>query len=140
MFKDWSYAEVEAKAGAIKDLELGDIYLAKGEMPWHLATSCESGGSHRLDISTSVRFRAVSSSGIPLRWSFDIEPSSASGKGGYYIDVEGCRRVLALLPEPCKSQFRQILFDCACAVLKQVKDWEKEIERERKIATDLRSI
>jgi hypothetical protein len=140
MFKDWSYAEVELKAEAIKELGLEEVYLSVGDKPWHLATSCEPGGSHRLDISTSVWFRAVSPSGIPLRWSFDIELQGSNGKGGYYIDTDGCRKVLSLLSEPCLSQFRQYLSDCADAVAKQVTDWEREIERERKVVADLRAI
>ena len=140
MFKDWSYAEVEEKAQAIKELGLGEVYLSEGEMPWHLATSCRAGGSHRLDIDTSVWFDGTSPSGIPLRWSFSIEPRSANGRGAYYIDVQGCRSVLAKLSDPCKSQFRQYLGKCAVAVAKQVRDWEEEIERERKIVSDLESI
>ena len=91
--KYWSYAEVEKSAKAIFELELGEIYLTKGDMPWDLAVSCEPGGGHRLDIATDIWFRGISRSGVSLRWSFDIEPPSANGKATYQIDVAGCREV-----------------------------------------------
>ena len=109
MFKDWSYQEVKDKANSIKNLGLGEVYLSKGEYPWELATSCEPGGSHRLGIDTSVWFRATDpETGIPLRWSFDIEPRSANGKGTYRINVDGCRGVLSCLKEPAQHSLHLI--------------------------------
>ena len=139
MFKDWSYEEVEQKADAIELIGLGDIFLSEGEMPWQLADSCESGGSHRIDIDTNVWFRGVSESGIPIRWSFDIEPRSANGKGTYEINVEGCHEVLAKLKEPCRSQFQHYLNDCANAVEKQARELAGAVEREMRVVKALRS-
>ena len=140
MFKDWSYQEVEEKAEAIKQLDYDEIYLGDGEKPWHLATHCQAGGRHRLDIDTSVWFSGTSLSGIPLRWSFDIEPYSANGKGYYEIDIKGCRNVLARLKEPCRSEFRDYLNNCAQAVEKNAKEYAELADKGRQTAESLRSI
>jgi hypothetical protein len=141
MLKEWTYEEVEEKAEAIKAIGLDVIYLSKGgEKPWHLATHCEAGGSHRLDIDTSVWFYATSLSGIPLRWSFDIEPPSANGKGSYEIDIAGCRNVLAKLKEPCLSEFRDYLSTCAKAVEKKAREITGWATEQKKTAQKLRLI
>jgi len=140
MFKDWDYQGVEQNADAIKKLGYDEIYLSKGEYPWHLATHCSEGGSHRLNIYTDVWFEAVSPSGIPLRWSFAIEPHSANGKGTYFIDVKGCREVIAKLQEPCRTDFKNYLNTCADAIEKQARELRSAMERELKTVETLRSI
>lgn len=140
MYKDWSFEEVEEKAEAIKAIGLDEVYLSNGEKPWHLATHCEKGGSHRLDIATNVWFSGISPSGIPIRWSFEIEPPSANGKGTYQIDVDGCSKVLASLKEPCRAEFQRYLSNCADAVEKNAKELARLAEGERQTAQTLRSI
>jgi len=138
--KYWSYAEVEKSAKAIFELELGEIYLTKGDMPWDLAVSCEPGGGHRLDIATDIWFRGISRSGVSLRWSFDIEPPSANGKATYQIDVAGCREVLQELTDPCRTQFRNYLHDCAREVEKQAIELDRTNNNNWAVVKALQSI
>ena len=142
MYKDWTYQEVEEKAEAIKTLGFDEIYLSHDseQKPWHLATDLEPGGTHRLDIATSVWFCGTSLSGIPIRWSFDIERETANGKPYYEIDIKGCRDVLAKLLEPCKSQFRKYLSECASAVEKSAQKYSKVARAELSTAKALRAI
>ena len=94
-----------------------------------------------MGIDTSVWFLATEpESGIKMRWSFNIEPRSANGKGTYYIDVEGCQRVLNLLPEPSKTQFRKYLVKCANEIQKQVDELLTHVDRERITIAALRSV
>ena len=141
MYKDWSYGEVKEKADAIKAIGDNEIYLNKGEFPWHLATHCETGGSHRIDISTSVMFSGEDpKSGIQLRWSFNIESHKANGKGHYDIDVASCQMVLRNLSKVMAVEFRKYLNDCADAVEKNAKEYEAVAGKEYVTAHLLRSI
>jgi hypothetical protein len=138
MNKDWSYEEVQKKADAIRAIGLDEVYLSYGEMPWHLATRMTGGGSHRLDINTSVWFYGIDpKSGIPLRWSFDIEPSSANGSGVYHIDINGCQRVTKLLHGTAKAQFQRYLRTCAQSVAKQATELQLHVDRELQVVKDL---
>lgn len=139
-FKNWTLKEVEQKAAAIKELGLEEVYLDDPPFPWDLAQRCEEGGSHRLNIATVVYFYATSPSGIKVRWSFDIEPRSASGKGTYQIDAEGCRNVLSMLPEPCKTMFREYLSRCTEKVNEQANELTAEANREYAVVKALREI
>ena len=139
MFKNWTYQEVKEKANAIKDIGYKEIYLDTPPYPWEHVVTCERGGSHRLNIATSVWFRAVDpESGISLRWSFDIEPRSANGRGTYYIDVDGCHDVLDKLTGLARNQFQEYLLSCAKEVEKQANELQQEASRERKVAGDLK--
>lgn len=136
-----SYKEAVAKAEAIKALDAGDIYLSNGEFPWHIAESCEPGGSHRLDIYTSVWFRGTDEkTGLRFRWSFDIEPRSANGKGNYEIDANGCREVMEKLRGKCRSEFRRYLSECAKKVGAKAKEWLVLAEKQRHDADVLRTL
>lgn len=137
MFKDWSYNEVINKSDAILALGLNEIYLNKGEMPWEVATSCEPGGSHRLDIYTSVWFRGIeSNSGISLRWSFDIENNNSPQDHHYHVDIEGCRKVLNSLKGNVRNQFQKYLADCSTSISKLAADYRKYAQEEQSIADD----
>ncbi len=111
------------------------------EKPWHLVTKCEPGGSHRLDISTSVRFDAVDpESGLNFYWSFDIEPYEAKGKGSYEIDAKACRDVLAKLPVMAAKQFRDYLADCAGKVAARGDEYFKLYQRQMADADALKKL
>ncbi len=131
MFRDWSYKEVLDKADAIKQMGLDEVFLNKGAMPYHVATGCKSGGSHRIGMDTSVWFYAASED-LPctLRWSFDLEPREANGKGTYFIDIEGIRRVLALLPLPVAVEFRAFLKAQTDAIEGHAKELSEAASRE----------
>jgi hypothetical protein len=115
------------------------IYLGgDGEKPWQYAISCEPGGTHRIDIATDVRFTAEHA-GLVFSWSFNIEPHSANGKGGYHIDVEAIQRVLAKLPMDVATNFVTYLKSCADAVEKKADEYQAEAQRQYGTAVALRN-
>jgi hypothetical protein len=139
MAAKWEMAIKNAKhhlAVGQKEIWLSD----EDEKPWHLATTCAPGGSHRLEISTDVWFYGLhEKSGLTFRWSFDIEPRSANGKGSYDIDVIGVRNVLTVLPKPCEKSFREYLRVCAKAVEKKAEEWNQITRSQYEAASALRS-
>ncbi len=141
MFRDWSYQDVLDGAEALTKLGFDEVYISKGEPPWDIATSCKNGGTHRIGIATSVWFYAEGRD-LPckLRWSFDLEPREANGKETYFIDVDGCRRVLSLLPLAVAADFRGFLVLAAEGVEAQAKELTETATREYGTAALLRSI
>lgn len=137
--KSWMYAEVKAKAEHLKAIGEKEVYLDNlVGAPWKFVTSVERGGSHRLDIYTSVWFRALEPAiGIPVRWAFDIELSSANGKGNYEIDVVGCREVLSELRPEMRAKFAAYLLDAAKKVRKQAEEYTSIAFRENESADAL---
>jgi hypothetical protein len=141
MFKEWVYDEVKLKAGHLKAIGETEIYLSKEPYPWHLATKMEKGGSHRLEIATSVWFYATEpDSGLALRWSFDIEDRDANGKGYYEVNQKECCRVIQLLPSQVKKQFKQYLSDCADVIEQNATQYLDIANREFGVAKILRGI
>ena len=141
--RDMTYAEACEKADAIKQLNAGEIYLSarNGEFPWHIADDCEPGGSHRLEISTNAWFRGTCpDTGLRFRWSFDIEPCSANGKGSYEIDSDGCREVLSKLSGKCRKKFQLYLLECAEKVKAKADEWQAITDRQMRDATILRGL
>lgn len=139
--RDYTYEKATQHADALSALGETEIYLHKEPFPWHLAVSCEPGGSHRLEICTRVWFRADDSgSGLSFRWAFDIEPRSANGTAGYHIDTKGCRRVLSLLPLEAKVQFQEYLSNCAAKVRDKGHEWRQAAEKGIATAAQLESL
>lgn len=136
-----SYHEATAKASALKEIGVEEIYLSKGELPWHLVTRCGEGGTHRFDIATDVWFYATDpKTGLNFRWSFDIEPSGANGKSCYDIDVSGCQAVLKKLSGEARISFRNYLSECASKVFEQGSSYQKVADRQFHDAAILRDI
>lgn len=124
MMNDMTYQEAKQKATTLRELGQTEVYLNGGEMPWEYVTSVEPGGSHRLEISTSVWFKALCpETGLRFRWSFDIEPYSANGKGSYEIDSESCRNVTKKLSGDALADWRNYLRDCAEKVRSKGEEW-----------------
>lgn len=125
------YKDVVANASNYLAIGEKEVYLDGGleELPWSLVTRCEPGGTHRIDISTSVWFYAKHESGLNLRWSFDIEPDTADGKGYYEIDVASCRRVLGLLNGCALSKFREYLAECVTKVRERGNTYQKYADK-----------
>jgi len=125
-----------------KAIEQTEFYLSRGEdFPWEIATSCEPGGSHRLDISTSVSFRGEDpETGFKFRWSWDIEPYDANGKGHYVMDVDGAKAVMRQLPPACRRSFEKYLQTCVKAVRKRGEEWEAITKSQFDYAKKLESI
>lgn len=140
MFKDWNYKEAIQKAHALHEIGQVEVYLSeKTDLPWHLVTKCEPGGSHRLDIDTDVWFYAYDPSvELTFRWSFDIEPRSANGKGVYQIDIVECEKVLNKLPPTAKDGFKKYLLNCADSIAKHVDELESYLNKEKDSVRALR--
>lgn len=137
-----TYKEAISKADSLKALGVREVYLERDkELPWHLATRCEPGGSHRMEIDTNVWFYGVDKqTGLEFRWSFDIEPYSANGKGHYEINAAGCRDVLSKLNGKAHTQFTKYLVECADKVKAKADEWRKLVERQDKDAAILLGI
>jgi hypothetical protein len=115
---------------ALGQTEVSIMSNDDGEPPWHLATECEPGGSHRFDMATSVWFRGKDpETGLRFRWTFDLEPWSANGKGTYEIDTSGAREVLSALPAAAATKFRAYLADCSAKVMKQALEYQSAADR-----------
>ena len=114
---DWTFDFAIKNAEHIRALGMESVYLRDGsEKPWGLVTRMQSGGSHRMDIDTTVRFYASHESGIEFTWSVDIERREANGKSSYYIDAAGMAGVAARLPKAPRDQFLRYLSNCAAKV------------------------
>ncbi len=131
MMNDMTYDEAKKKATALQELGQTSVYLRGGEMPWEHVTSVEPGGSHRLEISTSVWFKAkCPETGLEFRWSFDIEPLSANGKGSYEIDAAACRNVTSKLKGDALAAWREYLRECAEKVRSKGDEWRKIADKQ----------
>jgi len=134
---DWQKAVKNAEH--YKALDIKRIYLFdECDKPWKFVTSCEPGGSHRLEISTDIRFVAKHPCGLQFDWCFDIEPRSADGKSGYYIDVEGIQRVMELIPLAARASLSEYLKECADKVEAKADDYQEEAKRQYGAAAALR--
>jgi len=117
----WTQAVAQAEhriAIGATDVYLGSDAATFDSLDWSKCVSMETGGSHRLDIATSVIFR-FEDKGISGRWHFDIEPHSANGSNVYEIDVAGIQRILVVLPPSVRRAFMDYLTSCETAVLKR---------------------
>jgi len=131
MYHEMTYEEAKKKAHALRELGQTTVYLSKGTMPWEHAVSCEPGSSHRLEMATSARFRAVCpDTGLEFSWSFDIEPSSANGKGSYEIDADACREVTKKLKGDALAAWRNYLRDGAAKVRSKGEEWRKIADKQ----------
>jgi hypothetical protein len=82
------------------------------DAPWALVSRVEVGGTHRLDMDTSVNFY-TEVDGLGFRWWMDLETRDANGSGEYKLDVPRIASVLAQLSEPGRRQFAGYLAQCA---------------------------
>lgn len=127
--RDWKQAVKLAKH--YKALGIEEVYLGdKGPFPWDLVNSVEPGGSHRLDISTDVWFRANHPCGLKFRWTFELETKDANGMGMYMIDSPNVARVMRLLPAKAKKEFAAYLGDCAERVEAKAKEFQQAADRQ----------
>jgi hypothetical protein len=134
---DTTYQSAVENAAHYKAIGKTDIYLFAGPFPWEHVTKVEPGGSHRIDMATDARFHADDPCGLSFRWTFDIEPRSASGKGHYEIDVGGCHAVLAKLPEAARRAFRDYLSQCADKVAARAEEYQALADKQRSAARAL---
>jgi len=134
-----TYEKAIKNVAALKKLGQTDIFLHGKDVPWHIADKCQPEGTHRMDMATSVWFSGTEK-GLRFRWSFDIEPLSASGKGSYEIDVDACRKVIRSLKGKALGDFQQYLADCAAKVKARGKEFQAAAERQFSDAMTLESL
>jgi hypothetical protein len=140
--RDWRDAIQKAETYrdvGITELSISHDAPAWGE-PWEYVTEVSPGGSHRLDIDTTVRFRADHPCGLSFSWWFDIEPRSANGSGHYQIDVPGVRKVLTFLPPDKRQVFQTYLTAYANSVLAHALEGWKWVQTEFQTADTLRRL
>lgn len=136
--KEKPWTQIVEEAAHYKAIGVTEIYLGTREdVPWEYARFCDEGGTHRLDIYTSVTFTADHPCGITFKWFFDIEDRKASGSFRYMIDVPGCRRVLAMLPKKARASFQKYLATAAEAVQKKADEYQAVADEQRNAARQL---
>lgn len=134
MLEVLDYRECLKKTEAYKSIGQSRIYLYDGSVyPWEHVSSVTPGGSHRLDISTSVRFEACID-GLEFSWSWDIEDRDANGKGHYEINVGRCREIISKLPKPARAKMRAYFAECAGKVQEKGQEWQKIADRQKRDA------
>ena len=136
MFQSRPWQKVVKNHKHYKALGQTEVYL-DGDVngfPWHLATECASGGSHRLDMDTSVWFYGKHPCGLTLRWSFELEKRTANGKGFYEIDTKSIEFVISKLGEACRNTFAAYLASCARAVQNKGYEWQEIASKQFKDA------
>lgn len=140
MLEAIDYREALKKADAYKSIGQTRIYMYDGSVfPWEHVSEVEPGGSHRLDISTSVRFSAHID-GLEFSWSWDIESRDANGKGHYEINVGACREVLSKVPATARHKLREYFAECAGKVQEKGQEWQRIADRQRRDADILHSL
>lgn len=139
---DRTIAEIRANADHLK--ALGDtgihVFSDMVNFPYELVTEVRPGGSHRIDISTSVWFKAPLPEGITLEGGFDIEHREANGKGYYSLDTEGIASVLIRLSPKGRTEFSRYLLDCAEKVDEKGKEYLSLAQRQMGDAAVLRTL
>lgn len=138
-----SWRQIVEKAETYLELGQKEHYLSgdnNADYPWGFADRCEPGSSHRIDIATGVWITATHPSGLIFKWSFDIEPYTANGKGHYEIDVAGCRAAMRKLPDNTRKMFREYLATCAEKVRENADKFQSIADRERAAADSIKSI
>lgn len=128
---DITYAQAVENSDALKKLGQTNIYLGhEDSVPWEFVTKVEPGGSHRLEIATSVWFTAEHPTGLTFSWSTDVEEREANGRGYYMMMPDKCRHIMDRLPTMARQQFRAYLSDCATKVLAKAAEWRAHVERQ----------
>jgi hypothetical protein len=143
MTKERSWGEHAKLAKHHKALGQTEIWLSQSGKnppapPWHLVTDVEPGGSHRLEMCTSVWFRARDpKSGLTFRWNEDIEDRDANGLGHYKINTKKIQEIVRALPLDARRQFQHYLADSARTVQAKADEWAQITARQRDDAATL---
>lgn len=124
-------AEAIARADAYRTIGDTTVYLSEAPYPWEYVTSCEPGGSHRLECDTSVRFVASHPSGLVFQWTVELEHRTANGKGHYEVDTSTVLQARkALEGNPVRVQYDAYLERCAIAIRDNADKALEWLERE----------
>jgi hypothetical protein len=128
-------------AEAFKEIGETKVYLDRdSELPWEIAEHCEPGGSHRMDIATSVRFIGKHPSGLTFHWMFDIETADANGSSEYKINTAAIVAAIQKMREPVATEFRTYLKECAEKVEKRGAEYLASAQRQYGTAAALEAL
>lgn len=130
-----TYKQAVKHARALRDMGVKSIYLDKGDpdIPWDRVCRVSPGGSHRLEISTTVRFEAYDKkSKLTFSWCFEIESHDANGSSHYKIVPEiEVTKVLLKMSTAGRTAFKAYLADCAAKVQAKALEFLAIGERQR---------
>lgn len=138
MMMDLTYNQAKSKAAALRELGQSEVYVRDDSPPWHIADTCEPGGTHRLDMAVSARFAGTCpDTGLRIRWTFDLEPRTANGASEFVIDVEACRRVTRGLRGEALTAWRSYLSDSSKKVRARGTEYQNAANRQMTTAAIL---
>ena len=142
---DMTWKRAVANAEHLRALGITEVYLGHAEddpdIDWKACTEVRAGGSHRLDIITSLWFYFQDlGSGLTFRLSLDLDKSEADGKPYYQIEVERIVSVLRRLKPDSRPYLQLVghLAETAAAVEKNAREFQETAAREFGVAYALR--
>lgn len=139
---DTTWAEAMQKSEHYIALGMTKIYLGStwdSTLDWDKCADVEGGGTHRLEMSTSVRF-AFRDKGLEASWYLELEDRSANGKGHYQIDLAAIQRVLPLLPPGIRAKLNLMLLNGAEKIEENAEKYQEIATREYGTVAALRSL
>ena len=110
------------------------------DQPWDRVTLVKPGGTHRLDMETSLRFEYAHPEGVTFSWFIDVESRDANGSGSYRFEVERLAQILAKLPAPAAKQMQEYLARAADTVQAKGDEWMSIVQKQYGDAEVLRSL
>jgi hypothetical protein len=132
-------------------MQLSDHYLALGmttiylgskwdaTLDWSKCVDVEGGGTHRLEMSTSVRF-LFRDKGLEASWYLELEDRTSNGHGHYQIDLPAIQKVLPLLPPGIRAKLNVMLLEGADKIEKSAVEYQAIAAREYGTVAALRSL
>lgn len=130
-----TYRSAIKNAASLKTIGMNEIHLDQDdkEKPWQHVIEVRPGGSHRLDMDTTVWFTAQDpKTKLRFCWSFEIEDDTANGKGFYEINAASCKVVLAKLPAEAKIKLAAYFKSRAVKVREKGKEWQGYADRQKR--------
>lgn len=110
------------------------------DKPWSMVQTVNDGCTHRLDIATSVDFRALHPCGLTFKWSWDIELRGANGTNTYQIGTVGVQRILSKLPPATLPSFTDYLRKVIEAVQKRGGEYQQYADIQFSQAATIRGL
>lgn len=141
---DKTYAQYVEQAQLYKQIGQTDVRLGyvKREdldsLPWHLVRHIEEGAAHRLEIATSIHFRANDPCGLTFSWFVDMEPYEANGSNYYQLSVSTIEQIRQRITDiVARSEFDAYLSECLASMRNKLSEWQAAVERQER---DIRSL
>jgi hypothetical protein len=105
-------------------------YLYEGDMPWHIATDVEVGGTYRMNGPAGV-YIIGKEAGLTLKWSVDFEGRSAKGASTHQFERDRLRDVMMKLPKTARIKFAKILRkEVLPGIEKNTAEWREMLNRQ----------